>query len=179
MLRENDALIDGLTDRETAFIEAYLGEALFNASEAARIAGYQHPFKAGYAVKSRPKVKAILENRLQEMTLTANEVLARISEQATFDISDFCDIGRGGALRFDLAKAKKAGKLHLLMGVEYAKNGKPVYKFADAQAALFVLAKHYGLVKERVEIGSEDALSLLRGFLGGKSEPEPEQDSGE
>ena len=52
-----------LTERQRAFIEAYLGDARGNASEAARVVGYRWPSKVGPELVYHPLVNPILHAR--------------------------------------------------------------------------------------------------------------------
>lgn len=52
-----------ITERQRAFIEAYLGDARGNASEAARVVGYKWPSKVGPALVYHPMVNPILHAR--------------------------------------------------------------------------------------------------------------------
>jgi len=56
-----------LTEKQRRFVEAYMGEAVGNATEAARRAGYQSKGNAleavGYRLSSHPAVRAAIEER--------------------------------------------------------------------------------------------------------------------
>jgi phage terminase small subunit len=51
---------DKLTPKQQAFVQAYLGQALGNAAEAARLAGYKQPHPEGPRLLQLPKIQAAL-----------------------------------------------------------------------------------------------------------------------
>ena len=82
-----------LTYKQRLFVEAYLGEANGNGVEAARIAGYSWPEKQAFQLLGKTRIKAQIARRLKAAAISANEILARMSEIATTDIGEFLDIG--------------------------------------------------------------------------------------
>lgn len=144
-------MADGqLTFRQRLFLEFYLGEAQGNATEAARRAGYSEPDVQGPRLLGNVGIQAAVDARLDEAALKTNEILARLSEQATSDLSDFVTITKEGEPRLDLKKARDRGKLHLVKKLTPTKNGIAVELY-DAQAALVHLGKYRKLFTERVE----------------------------
>lgn len=71
-----------LSGKLPAFVEAYVGEARFNATEAARLAGYAHPESSAGDNMQNPAVLEAIEERLEEMRAGANEVLAELTYMA-------------------------------------------------------------------------------------------------
>ena len=57
---DHPALV-GLTEKRRRFVLAYVGEAMGNASEAARIAGYTHPGQQGHDVLKNLEVAAAIK----------------------------------------------------------------------------------------------------------------------
>ncbi len=53
-----------LTDKQEAFVIAYIGKASFNATEAARIAGYASPRQSGTENLANPSIKARINQHL-------------------------------------------------------------------------------------------------------------------
>lgn len=142
-----------LTLRQQKFVEAYLKNN-GNGVAAAREAGYAgEPNVLAVQASTNltlPKIQSAIRQRLRESTISAEEVLKRLSDQATFSIEDFYDFGAG--LPFlNLEKARERGKLHLLKGIEYSTTGKAVLKFHDSQTALVHLGRHYKLFTDRVD----------------------------
>lgn len=56
---DHPALV-GLTEKRRRFVLAYVGEAMGNGSEAARIAGYAKPAEEAYALLRNPQVAAAI-----------------------------------------------------------------------------------------------------------------------
>jgi hypothetical protein len=78
---------DGLTNKQRVFVEAYL--QTWNASEAARQANYAHPGQQGERLLKKVEVAAAIEQRVKAMAMQADEVLARLAEQARANAGDF------------------------------------------------------------------------------------------
>jgi len=76
-----------LSNKQKAFVEEYLN--CWNASEAARVAGYAHPNKQGPHLLVNIGISAEIKARLTEKTMSADEVLLRIGEQAKSDLGAF------------------------------------------------------------------------------------------
>lgn len=133
-----------VTRKQRAFIEAYL--ACWNAAEAARRAGYsaRSARSIGHENLTKPDIRAEIDRRLAEMTMSADEVLVRLSEQARASMADFLVVDKEG-VRLDPRKARK--KLHLVKRLRQGKDGLRI-ELHDAQAALTLLGKRYGLFRE-------------------------------
>lgn len=157
-----------LTVKQRRFVDAYLGEANGNASEAARIAGYSLPRQSGSENLSKPDIRAAIEARLEEWAMPAREVLARLADHARGSIGDFIEINADGTWRIDLEKARKAGKLHLLTELSTTEHG-PKIKIHDAQAALVQLGRHHKLLTDKVENTGADGKPMVVKILRGVS----------
>lgn len=74
-----------LSPLERRFVDAYIGDAHFNATQAARIAGYTEKSagQMGFRVKNRPNVRARIREALEEATLTREELLKVVAEDAS------------------------------------------------------------------------------------------------
>ena len=159
-----------MTDKQLAFVNAYIGDAHFNATEAARLAKYANPNQQGWRIKQDPEVAAAIKERLDQQTLAANETLSILSDHARGSLEDFLDID-GVAVRPDLAKAKKAGKMHLLKTYKYSRKSGVEIQLYDAQAAAVQMGKHHGLFTEKIEATVHDSSALeslkrkLAGFI--------------
>ncbi|HEX8682129.1 MAG TPA: terminase small subunit [Ardenticatenaceae bacterium] len=137
-----------LTGKQRAFVEEYL--KCWNASEAARLAGYsaRDADSRGCKLLKLANVRAVVQARLQERAMGTDEVLARLAEHARGSLGDYLIVeGEEGKeeVRFNLAKLVRDGKGHLLRAVTV---NKMRIEFYDAQAALGLLAKHQGLFRE-------------------------------
>lgn len=114
-----------LIDRAEAFAVAYVGPARFNATAAARIAGYKDPAQSGWELKKNLDVRARIDELLAESTLTAKEVLRELTEMALAPTSHYQqitqvdeDTGEVLSVRQDYSAKTKAlellGKHHRL-----------------------------------------------------------------
>lgn len=65
-----------LTAKQSTFIDAYLGEAKMNATQAARIAGYKHPEAQGAENlrKLRPWIDEVMSKRHSDAIATQEEI---------------------------------------------------------------------------------------------------------
>ena len=134
-----------LTDRQKRFVEQYATNG-FNATGAAEVAGYQWPEKYAYRIIRQPKIKAAIQARFKEHIMSADEVLARLTEQARGDIGNYID-DEGNV---DFQKLKEEGKGHLVKSISDSKYGKRV-EFYSSQAAMQLMAKYHRLFADRIE----------------------------
>ena len=134
---------DGLTDKQRVFVEQYL--ICWNASEAARLAGYSE--KSARSIGSenltKPNIQELIEQRIATMALSADEVLARLSDLANADMSDFISLSEQG-FKIDLKKARDLGRTHLIRKIRQDQNGIQI-ELHDAKDALIQLGRHHGL----------------------------------
>lgn len=142
---------DTLSLKQQLFIEAYLGKAMGNATEAARLAGYKGSEgtlgSVGDENLRKPAIAEAVKARLKAAKdcMGADEVLERLSEQARFSIDDFL---QGMSVDFD--KARGLGKMHLVKSVKPTPNGLAI-EFLDPQAALFKLGQFHKLFTDKHE----------------------------
>jgi hypothetical protein len=59
--------VPSLTEKQRAFVDAFLWKTRGNATEAARLAGYRWPGKVGPALVHHPAINAILNNQVDLM----------------------------------------------------------------------------------------------------------------
>lgn len=121
-----------LTGKQRAFINAYLSNG-FNATEAARQAGYEGNDNVlgvtGYENLRNPKISIIVQERLNEAAMSANEVLSRLSDIARGKVTDLVD--DDGKLDLELAKQRQ--KEHLLKKLKVKRFSKRVDSFVEGQ----------------------------------------------
>jgi len=114
----------------------------WNATEAARRVGYKWPDKQG--PRNKALMQAEIDARLDEMAIPANEVLARLGEQARADLGDY--ITQGGLL--DWEKLKEHGLSRLIKKYKITQDAMGRIKYEieiyDAQAALMHLDRYHG-----------------------------------
>ena len=141
-----------LSLKQRLFVEAYLRTR--NATQAAREAGYQGNDNVlavkGHENLRKPEIAALISARIAEQAMLADEVLARLAEQARADISEFIKLEKGYPV-LDLEKAERAGKLHLVKSLVPTRYGTKLELY-DAQAALQLLGKAHGLFTERFDM---------------------------
>lgn len=157
-----------LTAKERMFVEYFLGESFFNATDAARRAGYKHPNVQGPRMLVKVSIRNAIKERIEEAAMTANEVLARLTAQGRGNIADVLT----EAGEFDLAEAKRRGTIGLVKKFKTRKtvrmNGTnpPVeevfheLELYDAQAALVHLGKYHKLFADKVEVTGKDGAPL-------------------
>ncbi len=133
-----------LTAKQQVFIAEYL--KCWNASEAARRAGYTGDANTvGPRLLANVGVSEEVERRKAEIIMSADEVMARLTEQGRAAYSDY--FTADGAV--DLGKLIGDSKGHLIKKIKPTKEGIEI-EFYDAQAALALLAKANGL--DRIEV---------------------------
>lgn len=151
----------GITNRQRLFIEEYL--TCWNATEAARRAGYTNPNKQGPRLLVKDGIRELVKQRLSEKAMSADEVLQRLAEHARGDMGDFIAI-ESMSFSLDLQKAKELGLTRLIKKVKDRvvmtnnKDGEETethtleIELYDAKSALDTLAKYHGLLVDRTDI---------------------------
>lgn len=71
-----------LNHKQQLFVEAYLGAANGNATEAARIAGYKQPHSQGSRLLENVEIASRVRERVAEAGMTANDVLTELASVA-------------------------------------------------------------------------------------------------
>lgn len=106
-----------LAERRKLFVEYYLGEARGNGTKAAKMAGYEYPAEEAYRLLRNAQVRARIDERLAEVAMTANEILAELSDMGRAEWRDFIEIlerdedGEPIRLKFDLSAKVKSLEL--------------------------------------------------------------------
>lgn len=90
---------DRLTTKQRLFVEYYLGEAKGNATDAARLAGYSGGDNAlsqrGHELVRNSKIAVLIQTRVTEAAMPANEVLKELSDIARADWREFVKVHYG------------------------------------------------------------------------------------
>ena len=136
------------------FVSYYLGVSAGNATDAARRAGYSHPDVLGPRLVKKSSVSAAINARLDQVALTADQILARLSEVATGGVSDFLEVTESGYPRFDFARAKKRGKMKLLRKFKQTETGVEI-EAHDPIKALDMLGKFRRLWSDKPDDGDK------------------------
>jgi phage terminase small subunit len=156
-------------NRRQVFIEEYL--KCWNATEAARRVGYANPNMAGPRLILKDSIKAIIQHRIDEKAMGANEVLQRLAQHARGDMGDFMDISLM-SFCLDLNKAKELGLTHLIKKVRQktvttvAKDGTEEetntieIELYDAQAALVQLGRHHELFTDNTKLNDGNPIPV-------------------
>lgn len=85
-------ITETLTDKQEAWVSAYLGPARFNATEAARLAGYSDCEVSGWENKKKPAIRARVRAHLDALNLTAEEIIAELGALAMAPSTHFMQI---------------------------------------------------------------------------------------
>src|SRR5258705_3085836 len=94
-----------LNPQQRVFLESYLG--CWNATEAARKAGYRQPQSQGQRLLKNVEIQRRIQSRLKQFHLSTDMVLARLSEIACGNVADFLD----ATGNVDLGKVRDKGYL--------------------------------------------------------------------
>lgn len=191
-----------LTAKQLIFANAFL-ETL-DGTEAARRA-----YKAkndntfgviAYENLRKPKIKAYIDERLKEKTMSADEVLYRLTQEAQYidtvelsKIETIVEIAPDGTeitrpiLIVDLEKIKARGLGKMVKKIRMTAQGNIEIEWIDSQKALELLGKYHGLFTERIEHTGEIKVddsrydrsisSLVDALRESLSGPAPEQEN--
>jgi hypothetical protein len=156
-----------LTDQQKSFVEEYL--ACWNAAEAARRAGYSAKTARHQASRllTIANIRAVIDKRLTEKAMSADEVLARLTEIARADLRDILRVdATGNPTGFDLSPDKP---LYLVKKVRIAETelGRTVsIELHDVQSALVKMGEYYKLFVQRHEVDVTSAIIKRMRELG-------------
>ncbi len=142
-----------LTNKRRVFIEEYL--KCWNASEAARRAGYKHR-EEGPRLLSKDFIKDAIEKRIAEKAMSADEVVARLGEHGRSEWTQY--LNESGSL--EIKRLIEDGKGHLIKGMKQTQWGRLV-EFYDGQAALVHLGKVHGIFVDRKELSGPGGEQLI------------------
>lgn len=157
-----------MTRKQRKWLAEYL--KCWNATEAARRAGYKWPNKIGPA--NLAKLAPQIRERLDEAAMTADEALARLAERARFDVSPYISL-TDGRLVLDLARLVDDGHGRHVKSIKATAHG-DIVEFYDGQECLILMAKHHGLLSDKAELSGE--VMVVFGFSeAGHRPPESEE----
>lgn len=174
-----------LTVYEAMFVNYFMGEAGFNRTKAAKMCGFLHAKEMGYQLLNRPAVKAAIKAKLNKAAMSVEELLIRLTEQASSSIEDCMSRGPNG-WHLDLDKAKRLGKMHLIKKITPTAHGLSVEMY-PADAAREQLMRYHGLFRDKLEVTqttttmkidmsvlalSQEGLELLHRFSRGELDHE-------
>lgn len=170
--------------RTKAFIRAYLGKANGNASEAARMAGYEgnNPGAFGAYYLKKPQVKAAIaehQKRMQKRFEVTEEKV--IAEYAKIAFSDMRDVAKwsGDYVSFLASEelTEEAARAVSEISSTPTEYGQAMrIKLHDKKSALDALSKKLGLFVERKQITAH--VTSWAGLVD-ESESEPNEEAKE
>ena len=156
-----------LTSKQRKFIDAYLGQANGNATEAARLAGYQGNPDAlrveGSRLLTNANISTEIERVLTEYAMPKEEILARLTDQAR-GAAECLTIISPHVAGIDFEKLREANKLHLIKSLKYTDKGQLIVEFYDAQSALEKLGRYYRLFNRKEESEVEENVKVWIGL---------------
>jgi hypothetical protein len=130
--------MSNLTPKQQKFLEAYLGEANFNATEAARLAGYKGEDNVlavvGCQNLRKPNIAEELRKAWEERGMESHEIIGRLSDIGRASLADFIDVLPEGGWKLNLVKAQKAGKLHCLKKLKHTEWGTEIELWSPLDA---------------------------------------------
>lgn len=141
-----------LTPKQRRFIEAYL--QTWNASEAARQAGYRGAVdRTGSRLLGLIEIQAAVKARMVETTMQSDEVLKRLADQATLNASRFFVFEEvdGELVMAGINWRVFRDHGYLVKKLSYDRKGRPVIEFHDAQRALELIGKAYGMFVDKID----------------------------
>lgn len=147
------------TIKQKVWIEEYL--QCWNATEAARRAGYANPNTSGPRLLVNDGILEIIQERINEKVMSTDEVLLALSDIARGTIEHFMNVDEDGKLEFDFARAEEQGKLHLISKIIPTREGLKV-ELHDRMQALQLIGRHYGMFKDNVDLTSDGKPLTIR-----------------
>lgn len=158
-----------MTDKQKIFCEKYI--QCWNATEAARQAGYSGDDNTlgvvGYENLRKPKIKEYIEDRMNEVSMSTNEILHRLSGWGRGTVEPFLtEDNFSEALSVNSEQARNSiGLIKKIKQYETSKkegkdetvlNRRFEIELHDAKDAVIQLAKIRGMYVERVDHTSSD-----------------------
>jgi len=136
----------GLAVKQLRFVEEYPKD--WNATAAAKRAGYSEKtaYSQGQRLLKHVEVKAAIDERIRQLTMSADEVLLRLAQHARADLSDVVDDDK----TLNWKRAREAGKTHLIKTLSVTDKGERV-QLHDPQRALELIGRAQGLFIDKVE----------------------------
>ena len=135
--------------KQQAFADEYIKD--FNATKAAIRAGYSErsAYSQGQRLLKNDEIHDYVQSRLDEIAMSANEVLIRLAEQARGEHGQY--ITTKGFI--DVEQLVNDGKAYLIKAIKPGAHG-DTYEFYDSQNALALLGKHHGLFTDKMDVTS-------------------------
>lgn len=162
-----------ITAKRRAFIEAYF-RCHFNATEAARQAGYKHPNVKGSQLVKVSEIAEEIQRRMAEEVMCPDEVLLRLSDMARANISEFID-KETGAIDWEAVQEKG----HVVREIIHEKGRRSRLILYNSQRALETMGKYHGLLVEQHkhsgEIGGDITIRVVYEDYSDDNDSPPEE----
>jgi phage terminase small subunit len=160
------------TLRQQKFIEEVLKHG--NATEAARVAGYEHPNKQGPRLLVNVGIQERIQERIEDAKVQTNEVIGTLASHMRADLADILTDNEV------LQQAKEVGLSHLIKKMKtterFTKGGERIvtheFEMYSAQEAAKQLCAVFGLNKLPAANPNEAAREALRAVLSETGLPE-------
>lgn len=158
--------------RSEVFVEKYL--TCWNATQAAREAGYKNPNKIGPRKLVEVGIQQAITERLKDLQAESKEVITRLTQHSRASIELFLDDNN----ELDLAVARKNNALSLVKKIKRTRRTEPrkdqgpvvittlEIELHDAQAATVQLGRVHGIFVDKVVVEPSKALQEALEKLG-------------
>ena len=175
-----------MNKRQRVFVDEYV--QCWNATEAAKKAGYSEKtaYSIGHENLSKPEIAEAIQQRLEEVHMSADEALKLMADIARGDIADVFDIHSVG-FNVDLQKAKERGKTKLIKKVKQKTTTFIAKKESDedrevtevevelysAESALDKILRVHGKYKDGLDITSDGKkVEIVVRYADDRDDPE-------
>lgn len=150
----------GLTTKQQLFADEWMTGAQtgkrFNATAAAKFAGYAMPPSneavVGHGVLHNANVQAYIKERMDEISMSAEEVLLRFTDIARANFGDILTIDPATG-RIDFDAQEILNNKRFIKGFKFDSNGNPQIEFYDSMTALLQISRIRGMLKDGLEVG--------------------------
>ncbi len=146
-----------LTEKQSRFVEAYVGKAKFNKTKAALLAGYSEKtaYNIGWENVRKREISEAIALRLKESAMSADEVLMHLGKIARNDVAPDYFIRGDGTI--NKTRTKEYG--FLIKAISYTVKGTvSKIEMYDSMKAKELMAKHFGLLTDKIEHSWQDRL---------------------
>lgn len=183
-MSDEKSAYEQLNNKQRAFVDAYIA-ANFNATRAARIAGYAQPHSQGPRLLENVGIQNAIRERMSAGAMAADEVMQRLANYARFDVSEFVRVpvlaatsladegepvdeddpvsdkkSRNVEPYVDVLQLIEAGYGYAIKTIKQTANG-AVIEFHDPVGALQLIGKHLKLFTERQEIELTEPIVII------------------
>lgn len=123
----------------------------FDGARAAREAGYaeSRDKQTAYDLLQDPDIAGLIEERLEELAMSAAEATKRLADIARSDISDFFRV-ENGVLMVDVKAITERG--HVIQQIDMDEDGAHKIKLYDAKDALKTILDAHGAFNHKQEL---------------------------